>query len=45
MVKDKESLINAENKLNKFVIFNPLLSKFTIINRQGNLFEGFDTEP
>ena len=45
MVKDKESLINAENKLNKFVTSNPLLSKFTIINRQGNLFEGFDIEP
>lgn len=45
MVKDKESLINAENKLNKFVTSNPLLTKFTIINRQGNLFEGFDTEP
>lgn len=45
MVKDKESLINAENKLNKFVTSNPSLSKFTIINRQGNLFEGFDTEP
>lgn len=45
MVKDKESLIEAENKLNKFVTSNPLLSKFTIINRQGNLFEGFDTEP
>ena len=45
MVKDKESLINAENKLNKFVTSNPSLGKFTIINRQGNLFEGFDTEP
>ena len=45
MVKDKESLIDAENKLNKFVTSNPLLSKFTIINSQGNLFEGFDTEP
>ena len=45
MVKDKESLIDAENKLNKFVTSNPILSKFTIINRQGNLFEGFDTEP
>ena len=45
MVKDKESLINAENKLNKFVTSNPLLNKFTIVNRQGNLFEGFDTEP
>ena len=45
MVKDKESLISAEDKLNKFVTSNPSLSKFTIINRQGNLFEGFDTEP
>lgn len=45
MVKDKESLINAENKLNKFVTSNPSLNKFTIVNRQGNLFEGFDTEP
>ena len=45
MVKDKESLINAENKLNNFVTSNPSLSKFTIVNRQGNLFEGFDTEP
>ena len=45
MVKDKESLINAENKLNKFVTSNPSLSKFTIVNRQGNLFEGFDIEP
>jgi DNA polymerase I-like protein with 3'-5' exonuclease and polymerase domains len=45
MVKDKESLISAEDKLNEFVTSNPSLSKFTIINRQGNLFEGFDTEP
>jgi DNA polymerase I-like protein with 3'-5' exonuclease and polymerase domains len=45
MIKDKESLIDAENKLNKFVTSNPSLSKFTIVNRQGNLFEGFDTEP
>ena len=45
MVKDKESLISAEDKLNKFVTSNPSLSKFTIVNRQGNLFEGFDTEP
>ena len=45
MVKDKESLILAEDKLNKFVISNQSLSKFTIINRQGDLFSGFDTEP
>lgn len=45
MAKDKEALIDAENKLNKFVISNPTLSKFTYINRQGSLFDGFDTEP
>ena len=45
MLKDKESLISAEDKLNKFVTSNPSLSKFTIVNRQGNLFSGFDTEP
>ena len=45
MVKDKESLVLAEDKLNKFVTSNPLLSKFTYIERQGNLFSGFNTEP
>ena len=45
MVKDKESLILAEDKLNKFVTSNSLLSKFTYIERQGNLFSGFNTEP
>ena len=45
MARDKELLINAENKLNKFVTSNPNLSEFTYINRQGDLFGGFDTEP
>ena len=45
MIIDKESLINAEDKLNKFVTSNPKLSKFTIINRQGDLFNGWDIEP
>ena len=45
MLKDQESLINAEKSLNKFVVSKPELSSFTIINRQGDLFGGFDTEP
>ena len=45
MKKDKESLDKAEDKLNKFVTSNPNLSIFTQVNRQGDLFNGFDTEP
>lgn len=45
MSKDKESLILAEEKLNNFVISKPELSKFTYIERQGDLFSGFNTLP
>ena len=45
MVKDKENLNSAINDLNKFVIDTPSLSKFTYINRQGDLFSGFNLEP
>lgn len=45
MKKDKENLDKAEEALNKFVINNPLLKKYTYINLQGNLWEGFDTTP
>lgn len=45
MVKDKENLNSAINELNKFVIDTPSLSKFTYINRQGDLFSGFNLEP
>lgn len=40
MVKDKENLNSAINDLNKFVVDTPSLSKFTYINRQGDLFTG-----
>lgn len=45
MKKDKENLNKAEEALNKFVINNPLLKKYTYINLQGDLWEGFDTTP
>ena len=45
MIKDKESLVKAENKLNEFVINNPKLSIFTYTNNQGDLFNGFDSDP
>lgn len=45
MVKDKENLNSAINELNKFVVDTPSLSKFTYINRQGDLFSGFNLEP
>ena len=45
MSKDKESLILAEEKLNNFVISKPELSKFTYIERQGDLFSGFNNSP
>lgn len=45
MKKDKESLDKAEEALNKFVINNPLLKKYTYINLQGDLWKGFDTTP
>lgn len=45
MVKDKENLNSAISELNKFVVDTPSLSKFTYINRQGDLFSGFNLEP
>lgn len=45
MSKDKENLDTAEKALNDFVINNPSLKKFTYINLQGDLWEGFDTTP
>lgn len=45
MQKDKEKLDKAEKALNDFVINNPSLSKFYKIDRQGDLWEGFSTEP
>ena len=45
MVKDKESLKIAEYNLNRFVVSRPELSSFTYIEKQGDLFSGFNTEP
>lgn len=45
MKKDKLNLQKAVEDLNKFVCSNPNLSEFTYINRQGDLFSGFDTIP
>lgn len=45
MDKDKERLSIAKKALDNFVISNPDLSKFTRIERQGDLFLGFSTEP
>lgn len=46
MEKDQEKLNNALNTLNKWVVNNfPNNKKYTYINLQGDLFEGFNTEP
>ena len=45
MKKDSENLKKAEDALNVFTINNPLLSKFTYIETQGSLFDGFDLTP
>lgn len=45
MVKDKENLNSAINDLNKFVVDTSSLSKFTYINRQGDLFTGYCLDP
>lgn len=45
MKKDKENLIKAENSLNSFVTSRPFLSKYYTIDLQGDLFEGFNTDP
>ena len=46
MKQDEKNLEESEKALNEFVVNNPVLSpKFTFIDRQGDLFEGFDTTP
>ena len=45
MLKDQENLNKAIEDLNNFVISTPSLKKFTYINLQGDLWEGFDTTP
>lgn len=45
MHNDKLALENAKKSLDAFVTSNPRLSQFTYVNTQGDLFEGFNTEP
>ena len=45
MANDQAALKESLEKLNRFVTENPLYSKYTYINRQGDLFEGFDLSP
>ena len=45
MKSDKENLNKATKDLNGFVISNPKYNKYTYIDRQGSLFDGFDLEP
>lgn len=45
MDNDKKQLSRAKKALDDFVINHPNLSKFIKIERQGDLFMGFSTEP
>ena len=45
MADDKTKLIESEKKLDKFVTDNPNLSEFVYVDRQGDLFSGFNLEP
>lgn len=45
MKKDKENLDKARESLDKFITSNPNLRQFTHIERQGDLFSGFNSEP
>ena len=45
MKNDQIGLDKAKKALDLFVTSNPSLSKYTYINRQGDLFEGFQTDP
>lgn len=45
MKKDKENLIHAKAALDSFVTSNPEWSKFTYVNREGNLWTGYDLTP
>ena len=45
MKKDKENLDKAKEALDRFITSNPNLSQFTHIERQGDLFSGFNSEP
>lgn len=45
MAKDKENLATAKAALDAFVTSNPEWHKFTYVNREGNLWTGYDLTP
>ena len=45
MAKDKDNLNKALEKLNNYAISHPKLKKWVKVNRQGDLFLGFDLSP
>lgn len=45
MQKDKEREVNAKKELDKWLIENEPKSKYIFIDRQGDLFTGFNLEP
>lgn len=45
MIKDKANLYKSIQDLNNYVCSKPELSEFTYINREGDLFTGFDLAP
>lgn len=45
MLKDEKNLSESIEKLNKFVVDTPILKQFVYIEKQGDLFSGFNTVP
>ena len=45
MAKDVDNLAKAKAALDSFVTANPEWSKFTYVNREGNLWTGYDLTP
>lgn len=45
MISDQKGLEEGKKALDDFVTTNPLLSKFTYINREGDLWSGYDLTP
>lgn len=43
--KDKQDLLNLSKKMDEWLIANCPNSKYVKVNKQGSLFDGFDTEP
>ena len=45
MLQDEKNLDESIQALNNFVVNNPKLQQFTYVDRQGDLFTGFDLTP